>query len=275
MAVPVDIARPHDHADRGKQIRDRRDPADRQIRQMIFLQDQRQPDADAVGPQREAELDRGADQHADIFQRRQQRGMRPLAHFGRQHVAQHVALLRVSQLALSGSSASRYSVRKPSGMQGMLTRMNSHCHPARPQMPSICSSIPQTGPPTSDGRRNPDQEPGQHPRAVLRRKPGGEEKRHAGKESGFGEAEQKPRAIEAVRPDHEGVQRRHQPPADHDPRQPAPRAEPVEHQIAGDLEHRIAEEENAGGEAELARPSGRAACSWSARQSRGWCGRDS
>jgi hypothetical protein len=32
-------------------------------------------------------------------------------------------------------------------MQGRLTRMNSHCHPARPQIPSICSSMPQTGPP--------------------------------------------------------------------------------------------------------------------------------
>src|ERR1700675_2136990 len=46
----------------------------------------------------------------------------------------------VSQVALSGLSESQYSVAKPKGIQGRLTPMNSHCHPARPQIPSICKS---------------------------------------------------------------------------------------------------------------------------------------
>ena len=75
-------------------------------------------------------------------------------------------------------------------MHGKLTSRNSHCHPAKPQMPSICNSKPHTGLPTNDGHGNPDQEPGQHPRAVFHRKPGREKERHAGKESGFGDPEQ-------------------------------------------------------------------------------------
>src|ERR1700675_2493602 len=60
-----------------------------------------------------------------------------------------------SQVALSGLSESQYRVAKPKGMQGRLTPMNSHCHPARPQIPSICKSAPQIGPPISDDRGIP------------------------------------------------------------------------------------------------------------------------
>jgi hypothetical protein len=87
---------------------------------------------------------------------------------------------------------------------------------------------------------------------LLRRKPGGEEEGHAGKEAGFRQPQQKPHAVEAVRPDHKGVRRRHQAPADHDAGEPAPRAETIEQQIAGDFAGRIGQEENPGGEAKLA-----------------------
>ena len=87
-------------------------------------------------------------------------------------------------------------------------------------------------------------------RAALLRKPVGEIEHDARKESGFGDAQEKAQDVEARRPLHEGAGGRDRAPDDEDREHPAPRAEAHEHQIGGHLEQRIADEEDAGAEAE-------------------------
>src|SRR6202042_3755947 len=53
--------------------------------------------------------------------------------------------------------------------------------------------------------------------------------------------------------DDEGGERRDDAPADHDAGDPAPRPEPVEREVARDLEHGVADEQDAGADAELGR----------------------
>jgi len=87
----------------------------------------------------------------------------------------------------------------------------------------------------------------------LGRKPRREIIGDAGKEPRFGDPQRKPREIVGFDSDDECRQRRHDPPGDHDPRDPAPRAETVEREVAGDLEDGIADEQDAGADAELRR----------------------
>jgi hypothetical protein len=88
---------------------------------------------------------------------------------------------------------------------------------------------------------NSDQEPGQHPRAVLGRKPSGEKERHPRKEPGFRYPQQKAQPIKAVRPNHESGRRRHDAPTDHDAGEPTPRAETVKQEIARHFEQGVAD----------------------------------
>src|SRR5262249_16352422 len=76
---------------------------------------------------------------------------------------------------------------------------------------------------------------------------------NAGKESGLGDAEREPREIIGLDADDEGGERGDDAPADHDARDPAPRAEPVERKVARDLEYSVADEQDAGTDAELGR----------------------
>ena len=188
-----------------------------------------------------------------ILQRRQQRGMRPLPHFGSQHAVEHIALLRrepVRRLRPIGEQSQR---QKAQGNAGQAHQKKQPLPSG--ETPDAVHLQQHAADRTADqrGQGNPDQEPGQHPRAVLGRKPGGEKERHARKEPGFRDPEQKTQAVKAVRPDHESGRRRHHAPADHDAGEPAPRAETIEHQVARHLEQRIAEKEDARGKPELGR----------------------
>ena len=218
---------------------------------MVLLQDQGQPDADAVGPQCEAELDRSKDQHARIFQGGQQRGMRPLSHFGGEDLAQHIALVSrqpVRGLRTIGKQVKRHETQweawqadqdekpLPSGQPPDSVHLQQHAaHRAADQR----------------GCRNPDQKPRQHPGAELSREPGGEKEGYAWKEPGFRDAQQKAQSVETAGTNDKGGRRRHQAPADHDAGEPAPRAVTVEHQVARHLKQRIAQKENTRGQTEL------------------------
>lgn len=66
-------------------------------------------------------------------------------------------------------------------------------------MPSICSSRPQTGLPTSEDKGILTRT-SQHPRAVLGRKPCGEKERHPLEEPGFRDSEQQAQAVKLFGP---------------------------------------------------------------------------
>ena len=80
----------------------------------------------------------------------------------------------------------------------------------------------------------------------MAREPGGEVENDPGKETGFSDANQKTQQVEAHgRFDkHHGC--RQQAPSHHDPGNPAPGAEFVQRDIAGDLEHQVTDEEHPG-----------------------------
>src|SRR5436305_13197381 len=77
------------------------------------------------------------------------------------------------------------------------------------------------------------------------REPIGEVQYETGEEAGLGKTEQEPYGHEAVRADREGGTTRDDPPSDHDPRDPDPRADLFENEIARHLEKDIAPEERA------------------------------
>ena len=120
-------------------------------------------------------------------------------------------------------------------------------------MPSICSSAPDSAPPTTEeiGIATMNH-------AIARvRYPGGkpvaEVERDARKEAGFRRAEQEAQEVEAPRALHEDRRGGNQAPADHDPREPGARADAVEDHVARHFEEAVAEKQDAGAAAELRR----------------------
>ena len=79
---------------------------------------------------------------------------------------------------------------------------------------------------------------------LVLREPVGQVQHHPRRQPGFGHAQQKPQDIEAGFVVGKHHCRRHQAPGHHDPAQPDTRADLVQHQVARDFEHRIADEEN-------------------------------
>ena len=70
-----------------------------------------------------------------------------------------------------------------------------------------------------------------------------------GKKPASADAEQEAHDVEAQRALHEHRAGRDDPPGDHDARDPLARAEPVQREVAGDLEEEVGDEEHAGAEA--------------------------
>jgi hypothetical protein len=86
--------------------------------------------------------------------------------------------------------------------------------------------------------------------AIGRREPIGQIKNDAGKESRLGGADEKAHDEEAQRAGDEHHRNRQYAPARHDARDPAPRTEALQQQIARHFEEEIADEEHAGAETE-------------------------
>ncbi len=85
--------------------------------------------------------------------------------------------------------------------------------------------------------------------AMAHREPLGDVVQNARKEPRLRRAEQKAHHIKAVRPLHKCHADGDGAPGDHDPRKPAPRAKAIKHQVAGDLEEKVANEEQPGTQA--------------------------
>ncbi|EEF24695.1 conserved hypothetical protein [Ricinus communis] len=102
-----------------------------------------------------------------------------------------------------------------------------------------------------DGQRLRQVEQRQDMAAVLGRHPQAQVQDGAGEEAGLGHAQQEAQHIQPFHAADPGEQQRDDAPGDHDARQPAARAVFVQGQVAGDFQQHIADEEHAGGEAEL------------------------
>ena len=98
------------------------------------------------------------------------------------------------------------------------------------------------------GDRQANQEARDDAGMVAGRKPVGEVEDHAREEPGLGNPEEQPQGVEARFAPHEHHRGGHDPPGDHDPRDPDARPEPVQQQVARDLEDGVAQEEDPGAE---------------------------
>ncbi len=134
--------------------------------------------------------------------------------------------------------------------------MNSHCQPRSPQ-PLRPSSAPGDRRAEEGRDRDRDHEDPDDPRPVGRGEPVGQVEDHAREEAGLGDAQQEAQADERPGPLHEGHGGGDQPPGRHDPGDPEPRPEALQHQVAGDLHQEVAEEEDPRAPAEHRRPTGR------------------
>ncbi len=99
------------------------------------------------------------------------------------------------------------------------------------------------------GERSRGHEPRDGAGALGGRKPAGEIQDDARKEARFCRAEKESQREEAPRAAHEHRGRRHEPPRNHDARDPDPHANPIEQEVAGNLEEDIRDEEHARPEA--------------------------
>ena len=87
------------------------------------------------------------------------------------------------------------------------------------------------------------------PAPVGGREPQRQKIQHAGREAGFHGADQEAQRVELPLVLHERHQRGGDAPRDHDARDPAPRADLVQHHVAGDFEQHVADREQAGADA--------------------------
>ncbi|MDR8919591.1 hypothetical protein FEP54_04522 [Burkholderia multivorans] len=243
---------PRDHRDRRDEIGHARQQSHRERRQPMSLEHQRQPDRDAVDADPVAE--QYADHHPDarVAKHGAEIPLRQFGRFARKHVGERGGFLPRQPVGLFGAVA-----QQPQRQQAEQTsRQPFDDEQPRPALEPRCAVElhDERRQHTAHDRRqrNRDQKPREHAHAPRFRKPARQIEQHAGKESGFGRPGQHAKHVEARRPLDERTGGGQQPPADHDARQPAPRTEPIEREIARHLERAIADEEQAGRHAELA-----------------------
>ncbi len=234
--------RHHRHA-----VRQRDKPADGQrIGHAGGLDQQRQPEAQAVQADDHGEVDQRHQPHARIghaLQRRVRRlGLRLLV----ERVLQRVFLVRVQPLGMLDAIV---EIEQGDDAQHHGRQAFEHEQPLPPGPAVMAVEVVQDParhrPADQAGQRHRAHEPGGHLAAPRRRIPISEIEDDARKEPGLGHAEQKPHHIELRRRGDEQRERGNQPPGDHDAGDPHPRANPVKNEVARHLEQKIAEKKDA------------------------------
>ncbi len=163
--------------------------------------------------------------------------------------ASHSRSASGSQRACSGRSVRNMSATTPSTTAGKPSTRNSHCHPARPSHAIQRQQRFRQRRADHHRHRRGGHEQRARPRAIGGGNPVGQIQHHSRKEAGLRHAEQHAHRIEAPLPDDEHHRHRDEAPEDHDARDPQPRADAVEDQVARDLEQAIAQEEQAAAQA--------------------------
>ena len=139
----------------------------------------------------------------------------------------------------------------PPMIAGVPSSRNSHCQPEKPDTPAIGFMMkPLKGAPIEAGNGNADEKQRADLRAQLSGKPVGQIQHDAGIEAGFRDAEQEAQRQKLCRRGDEHEADRNDSPHHQNARNPEPRAEPLQQQVARNFAGRVADEENSRAEAE-------------------------
>ena len=161
--------------------------------------------------------------------------------------ATRLVRLQESHFASTTRLSRKRKMTTPRRIAGMASRMKSHCHPAMPWLPAKWRRMkPESGPPMMPETGIAGHQQGNHCGAAMEREPVGEVEDHAGEESGFGNAQQQACGVELHGCADQRGERGDDAPGDDDAADPDARADLVQHDVAGDFEGEVAEEEDAG-----------------------------
>ena len=188
--------------------------------------------------------------------------MRPLAERAADGDGPRRALVLVAAQGLDERRA--FVIRKPAGVFRVLGHVEEDDHPHHNRRQALEKKQPlpsrQAGdavhrqqrarhrPADDAGGQRRRHERGNRPGTLARGKPLREVIDDAREEAGLGRAKQKAHHVETGGALHEHHARRHEAPRDHDARDPQPRADAGEDDVARHLEQRVADEEDAGAE---------------------------
>ena len=244
----VGTARDNQQPDDPEDIRHRRHKAGDQVRAAELLDQRRQPQAQPVDAQGHRQVEQRQQQHALVLE-------------GMQRIAVAGLAVGLQVLGQFAGEPGFFVFAHPVDLLGAVRQVAQHRpgeqdrrgadddeQPLPAVQPEGAVHAQQAaGDRAGDhhcDRLREDKQP-EDLAAMAHREPLGDVVQNAGEEPGLGRAEQKAHHIEALRPLHERHADGDGAPGDHDPCEPAPCAEAIEHQVAGDLEQEIANEEQA------------------------------
>ena len=245
----VDVPGPDPHGAKGHEIRQGTDQADGHGAEPKPLDDQRKPQLDAVEPGGQAEVDQGQTDHLPADERAedlpQAMALLGIGLLATQPLDQPVAFVLV-QPGRFGRRAGQVAQRDDTDDEGGQGFEDEHPLPAGETGNPI--QLEQgSGQRAGDeaGDRNRRDEGCGHAPAPMLGEPQGDVEDDAREQAGLGDTEQEPHQVEAPGALDEDEAHGHEAHADHDARNPAPGAELVQHQIAGNFEEEIRDEEQA------------------------------
>jgi hypothetical protein len=227
MRSPVRSECAH-HRDGGKEIRDGGEEADLERREPVSLDHLRQPEAHAVEPDHDAEIQQSEHQHARAGERLAELGIADVPRrlgLCREHIAERLPLLLAEPARIFRPVVEEFE--------------RDHAEDHRRQAFDDEEPLPALQPADPvqleqrAGHRSADQgrerhrrhEQGDDARPLPRRKPISEIEDDAGEEARFRDAQEKAHQIETGRAADQGHSSGDDPPADHDARDPDARAE--------------------------------------------------
>ncbi|MNN16282.1 hypothetical protein D3C81_1294160 [compost metagenome] len=243
----------HEHP--GQQVGDRAQPADQQgIVEAQVLDDRRQPEVDRVNPALDTEVDEteGPDQRVGEHRQYAVAGGRRFAGgIGLEVGLDHLPFSRAQPLGFGVAVTEQENCQKAEQYGGQALDQE-HPLPAGQAMLAggeVIENPARERPAEQAGHRDRRHEQGHDPPAPGRREPARKVQHDAGEEARFGGAGEQAQHVELHGRGDEQQAGRQRAPGDHHQRDPAPRAEAVERQVAGQPAEHIADEENPGTQA--------------------------
>ena len=262
-AVLRGVPRDEVERDRGRQVRDGRDEALLEIVELHAVlrlepaDDRREEEGQRVEAVDEAEVDERQGPDATVAEDRADAvalvtaGLR--GGLSGELTGQPLLLVVVEPLGLR-RAVGEVEPRDDADDDGRQTDAEEHEPPALQAEDPVLADQPAGQGGADDRRERLGQvEETEDAAAVPGRDEHAEEEDRAREEAGLGDTEKEAQRRQLGEGLHEGEQHRDDAPADHDPGQPAPGPELVQGEVARDLEHDVAEEEDPRGEPELGR----------------------
>ena len=253
LLLAVRPAPPPDHANDAHHIGNGGNEAGLQVGEAEALDDGGQKEAQAVIGGVGAEIDQGDRQHLGVGHRLHHAEAAlclPLAALQAQPGHEPLALIRQQPMGISGLIG---QVGEHDERQDQRRRRLQDVEP----LPAMQAEHPvhaeqHAGDWRADhrGERDGGHEHADDARPLGSREPQGEEEDDAREEAGLGKAQQHADDVKAGRAGDEGHCPREDAPGEHDPGDPLARAEALQHQVGGDFEHKVGEEEDTGAKPE-------------------------